>query len=63
MILFGNHKTAATEVRADLNILLEQPVSTKTVRRELHLHNRHSTAATDKPLITETTVRVTKMVW
>jgi hypothetical protein len=29
MILFGNHKTAATEVRADLNIRPEHPVSTK----------------------------------
>jgi len=62
-ILFGNHRTAATKVRAELNIRLEQSVSTKIVRREFHISSRHSTAATDIPLITETTLKVTKMVW
>jgi hypothetical protein len=38
---------------AELNIHLEHPVSTKTVRRELHKSNIHSIAATAKTLISE----------
>jgi hypothetical protein len=52
-ILFENQRTAAAKVTAELNIHLEHPVSTKTVRREFHVSNRHSTAATDEPLIRE----------
>jgi hypothetical protein len=38
---------------AELNIHLEDPVSTKTNRRELHKSDIHGTAAIAKPLITE----------
>jgi hypothetical protein len=37
---------------AELNIHLEDPVSTKTLRRELHKSNIHGRAATAKPTIT-----------
>jgi hypothetical protein len=36
---------------AELNIHLEDPVSTKTVRRELHKSNIHGSAAIAEPLI------------
>jgi hypothetical protein len=35
-IVSKNHRTAAAKVTAELNIHLEDPVSTVTVRRELH---------------------------
>jgi hypothetical protein len=40
-------------VTAKLNIHLEDSVSTKTVRREIHKSNIHGKAAIAKPLITE----------
>jgi transposase len=40
-----NHTTTAAQVTAELNIHLEDPISTKTVRRELHKSNIHGTAA------------------
>jgi hypothetical protein len=40
-------------VTAELNIHREDPISTKTVRRELHKSNIHGRAAVAKPLITE----------
>jgi hypothetical protein len=40
-------------VTAELNINLEDPVSTTTVSRQLHKSNIHGTDATAKPLITE----------
>jgi hypothetical protein len=43
----------AAQVTAELNIHLEDHVSTKTVWRELHKSNIHNRAATAKPLITE----------
>jgi hypothetical protein len=43
-------------VTAELNSHLEDPVSTKTVRRELRKSNIHGKAATAKPLITESNV-------
>ena len=45
-----NHRTTATEVTAELNVLHEDLVSTKTVQRELHKSNIHSRAAIAKPL-------------
>jgi hypothetical protein len=43
---------------AELNIHLEDPASTKSVRRELHKSNIHSKAAIAKPLITESNVQM-----
>jgi hypothetical protein len=45
-----NHRTAAAKVTAKLIIHLEDPVSSQTVLRELHIHG---TAAIVKPSITE----------
>jgi hypothetical protein len=43
---------------AELNIHLEDPVSTKTVQYELHKSNLHSRAATAKTVITESNVQM-----
>jgi hypothetical protein len=48
-----NRKTTAAQVTAELNIHLEDPVSSKTVRRRFDKSNIHSYIATAKPLITE----------
>ena len=48
-----NHRTTATKVTAELNIYLEDSVSSKTFRWELHKSYLHGTAAITKPLITE----------
>jgi transposase len=40
-----NHRTIATQVTTELNIHLEDPVSTKTALREIHKSNIHSRAA------------------
>jgi transposase len=45
-IVLKNHRTAAAQVTAELNIHLEDPVSTKTVRRELRKSNTHGRAVT-----------------
>jgi hypothetical protein len=45
---------------AELNIHLEDPVSTKTVRRELHRSTIHGRAATAKPLITGSNAQMRK---
>jgi transposase len=47
-----NHRTTVAHMTAELNIHLEDPVSTKTVRHELHKSNIHHMDATAKPLIT-----------
>jgi hypothetical protein len=47
-------------VTAELNIHIENPVSTKTVRRELHKSNIHGRAAIAKPLITESNAQMCK---
>jgi hypothetical protein len=47
-------------VIAERNIHLEDPVSTKTVQRELHKYNTHGWAATAKPLITESNAQMRK---
>jgi hypothetical protein len=51
-IVSKNHTTTAAQVKAELNIHIEDPVSTKTVRRELQISNIHGRAATAKPPIT-----------
>jgi DUF4097 and DUF4098 domain-containing protein YvlB len=59
---FEKSRTIATQVTAELNIHLEDPVSTKTVRGELHTSNIHGRgrAATAKPLITESSAQLHK---
>jgi hypothetical protein len=47
----------AKRMTTELNILLEDPISTKTVRCELHKSNIHGRAATAKPLIIERMLR------
>jgi hypothetical protein len=54
-----NHRTTA-QMTAELNIHDEDPVSTKTVRCELHKSNIHSRAAIAKPLITESNAQMQK---
>jgi hypothetical protein len=51
--VFENHRTTAAKVKAEVSIHLEDPVSTKTVRQELHKSKMHGTATKDKTLITE----------
>ena len=48
-----NHTTTATKVTAERSIHLEDHVSTKTVRREIHKSNILGTAAIAKAPITE----------
>jgi hypothetical protein len=43
-----------------MNIHLEEPIFTKTVLCELHRSNIHSSAATAKPLITESSAHMRK---
>jgi hypothetical protein len=52
-----NHRTIAAHLSAKLNIHLEDTLSTKTARCELHKPNIHSRAATAKPLISEVMLR------
>jgi transposase len=52
-IVSKEHRTAAAKLTAELNIHHEDPVSIKTVRRELHKSNIHGRAAIAKHLITE----------
>jgi len=47
-VVSNNHRTAAATQYSS-----EDPVSTKTVRRELHKSNVHGRVAIAKPLITE----------
>jgi len=51
-IVSKNHRTTAAKVTAELNIYLEDPVSTNTVW-ELHKSSIHYRAAIAKPLIPE----------
>jgi hypothetical protein len=44
----------------EVNIRLEDPVPTKTVRRELHKSSFHGGTATAKPLITESSAQMRK---
>jgi transposase len=52
------HRTTAAQGTAELNIHLEDPASTKSVRRELHKSNIHGRAAIAKPLITESNAQM-----
>jgi hypothetical protein len=53
LVVSKNHQATAAQVTAEPNIHLEDLVSTKTVRRELHKSNIHGRATIAKPLITE----------
>jgi hypothetical protein len=55
-----NHTTTAAQVTAELNVHLEDPVFTETVRRELHKSNIHGRAAIAKHLITESNAQTRK---
>jgi hypothetical protein len=54
-----NHSTAAM-VTAELKIHPEDPVFTKTIRRELHKSNIHGRAAIAKAPITESNAQMRK---
>jgi hypothetical protein len=56
-IVSKNHRNIAAQLIAELNIHLEDPVSTKTVRRELHKANIHGRLTITKPLIIEVILR------
>lgn len=50
-IVKGDRRITAVKATACLNDSLEEPVSTRTVRRELHKMGMHGRAAIKKPLI------------
>jgi hypothetical protein len=52
-IVSNNQRTIATKVTAELNIHLEDPVSTKTVQQDLHKCDICGRAAIAEPVITE----------
>jgi transposase len=55
-----NHTNTAAQMTEELNIHLEDPVSTKTVQRELHKSNVRGRATLAKPLITESNAQMCK---
>jgi hypothetical protein len=57
-----NQRTTAAKVTEELNIHLEDSVSTKIVR-QLHKSNIHSTAASFKLLITENSANRQKNIY
>jgi transposase len=57
-IVSKNHRITAAQVTAKLNIHLDVPASTKTVRRELKKSSIHGGAATTKPLITDSSAQI-----
>jgi hypothetical protein len=59
-IISKNHKRTAAQVTAEMNIDLEDPVCTKTVRRELHKSNIHGRATIAEPLIAESNAQMHK---
>ncbi|XP_076035993.1 uncharacterized protein LOC143021956 [Oratosquilla oratoria] len=60
IIVARQHKTTATKMTAELNTHLRNPVSIKTVRREIHKVNIHRKATIVKPLITDTNAKLRK---
>jgi hypothetical protein len=59
--LLGVKRVTVSKVTTvELNIDLEDPVSTKSVRRELHKSNIHSRNAITKSLITESNAQMCK---
>jgi hypothetical protein len=57
-IVSKNDRTTAAQVRAELNVHLEEPVSTKKVRLELHKSNIQVRAAVAKAMITESNAQM-----
>jgi hypothetical protein len=57
-IVLKNHRTNAAQVTAEHNIRLEDPVSTKTVRHDLHKSSIHGRAAIGEPPITESSAQI-----
>jgi len=53
-----NCRTTAAEVTAELDCHLEDLVSTKAVRRELHKSNIHGRAAIANPQVTESSAKM-----
>ena len=53
-VVKDNRKTTAVKITADLNGHLQNPVSIKTVRRELHRSGFYGRAAIRKPLVSNT---------
>jgi hypothetical protein len=56
-----NHRTTAAQATAEVNVHLEDPISTKTVRREQHKSKIHCWAAAAKPLITKSNAQMRKL--
>lgn len=56
-IVTKNKKTTAAKVTAEMNVVLPNPVSTKTIRRELHKQGIAGRAAIEKPLISDANAR------
>ena len=50
-------RRTAAKVTAELNIHLQDPVSTKKFQQELHKSNIHGTATTVQPLITDNSAK------
>jgi hypothetical protein len=59
-IVSKNQRTTGAQMTAELNIHLEEPVFTETVRCELHKSGIQSRAAIAKPLITESSAQMCK---
>jgi IS30 family transposase len=59
-IVLKYHITTAAPVTAELNIHLEDPVSTTSVQCELHKSKTHGRAAVAKPMITESNAQMHK---
>jgi hypothetical protein len=53
-----NHITTSAQVTAELNIHLEDPLSTKTAQRVLHKSNIYGAAAIAESLITESNAQM-----
>jgi transposase len=53
-----NHRTTEAQVTTELNIHLQDPVSTKTVQRELHRSTIQGRAASAKLLLTESNAQM-----
>ena len=57
MIITKNKKTTAAKVITEMNVMLPNPVSTQTIRRELHKQGIAGRAAIEKPFISDDNVR------
>ena len=61
-IVTRKHKTTLSQITAEMNNHLQDPVSTKTIQRELHSVNIHGRVAIPKPLVTPRNA-VTRRRW